>query len=160
MIAQQTVAVLRPTVCKLFIHGACSEMKREAKFALLLSRFRNRGLKQNELSPPFFLLLWRLGFSVRPPLFMSLVPLCIIQTIYFLIPFVTIALGLSLAVRDNPVLAARTCTLFAQVLGASVGLGVWTAVGSRRRARHLGLPLWDDQEFFRQTDTNDSEWSI
>lgn len=95
----------------------------------------SKGVRRLEADPPVFRLIRRLGFRMRPPLYLGFGSLFAWNAVLFGVLFVA---GMLLLQRDAPIWVP----LLASVLGSLI-YGVVIAALVRRKARRLELPEWE-----------------
>src|SRR5262249_49975063 len=128
-------------------------MSHAARVEFMLRNLGRRGIRPTTAAPPFFRLLWKLGYEVPPPLFLGFgknallmggtYGLVMAGAIYlFLLSFVTLAKPYSLLGLFAGFL------WFVLLFGIPFGLAMAAVV--RWTARPLALPAWRD--YPRETD--------
>ena len=58
-------------------------MTHREKVTYLLSELRAKGFNEYTVAPPVFRLLWALGFTIPPPLFLHFVPVALLMGFLF-----------------------------------------------------------------------------
>lgn len=113
-------------------------MTHSEKIDHLIQDLRERGVSRYTAAPPFFRMMWRLGWNVRPPLFQPFLQMLLGSVLLFGTTWGTFmwivfwrhqGLGLSGAVYT----AASTSTI----------VGLLMAAFYRWKARKLDLPDWE-----------------
>ena len=118
-------------------------MDHQAKVAYLLKDFEQRGISTYTAAPPFYRLLWRLGFEVTPPHFASFSAIAQLTGAGF-----GVAWGLFMCLfvwsvaGSGAILSVFIAIIPAVVAGAL--FGILMAAYYRWQAKKLALPPWKD----------------
>jgi len=120
-------------------------MSHHEKVESYLLEMKSRGVKPGLAAPPLFRLLWMLGFSVRPPLFMTRSQLTVVMGLFFGVTMTIFFAVMLRWIEDSPSSFA-TRIPSAAVPGAIGGLvfGMVMARVFRTIADRLDLPRWED----------------
>jgi hypothetical protein len=114
-------------------------MTEKEKIALAISDLTARGVSKGVAAPPLFLLAWKLGIDLPPPLFISFTGLALVNGPFFGALW-GLFMWLALWSREG---WSATAAIAASLAAGSL-FGVMMAFYFRRRARKLSLPLWND----------------
>ena len=110
----------------------------------IIEELRAQGVSRFTSAPPAYRILWRLGFQVPPPFYLSFSRMAITYGGAFAMAMIVLYAGMFLAFRPAPLTAAFV--VHYAIFGGSVCLvagaitGVSSAMYYRWRARKLRLP--------------------
>lgn len=107
-------------------------MNHSEKVEYLLQDLEGRGLNPFTIAPPIYRAMWKLGLKVPPPLFQSFAVILVSTGAFFAVFWGILGFMFRRQITLGP-------ALFAGFL-----FGLWTAFHSRRKAKGLELPRWED----------------
>ena len=114
-------------------------MTHEQKVERLIAEMKQKGLNPYTVAPPLFRLFWKLGWNVKPPLFMSFVSITLMMGVLFGALW---GVGMWLLQwRDRPSPWGQTIGIPA---AAGLMFGLSMATYYRWKAKKLGLSDWSN----------------
>jgi len=114
-------------------------MTHDDKIRYLYEDLGNRGIRKWRIMPPAFWILWRLGFAVKPPQFLSSWTLSLV----FGVPFTILYGTLVFITIWRPGYVCMGSAILLTLLVGSLSGAIAAAI-YRNRARKLRLPRWED----------------
>ncbi|MFT5355067.1 MAG: hypothetical protein ACI9KE_002283 [Polyangiales bacterium] len=113
-------------------------MTHDEKVQHFIEDMKARGKKESSVAPPALKMLWKLGLSVRPPLFASFGQLVVAAGGFFGVSW-GLVMWFLLWDPGMPIALAAGLSLAAGLM-----FGTMMAWWIRRSARKLHLPSWED----------------
>ena len=114
-------------------------MEFEEKVNLLISELTAKGVKKGTIAPRLWRWFWKMGWKIRPPLFLSFCTIAVIQGTYFGVFLGFFMWLFFLRSEDQSVLPHVIANIVAGGL-----FGVLTAIYCVIKRRKLGLGAWEN----------------
>lgn len=105
----------------------------------LIVEMKQKGLSPFTVAPPLFRLFWKLGWNVKPPLFMSFVSMTLMMGIIF-----GVLWGVIMWLFPLHALSGSLYVAVGIPAAAGLMFGVIMAAYFRWKAKKLGLPRWNN----------------
>lgn len=114
-------------------------MTHDEKVAHFIADMKARGLDEKKVVPPIMKLLWKRGWTVRPPMFAKFVPLMLILGGFFALLWGAFMWFLIWGPEGKPI-----APIIGAVVSAGLMFGATVAWLIQRPAKKMGLPAWED----------------